>query len=109
MKNKRMKIIITSDIHEYYTQTLEKINSVKDVDYVFITGDITNNGLYSVRYFEDFYNPVNREGEFIDFMTNIKHQTYWITGNHDTHLHSYNLESDDFTIKFICFLSICYI
>ena len=71
-----MELIICSDIHEHYSETIEKIKSLKG-DAILIAGDITNRGNYDLEFFTQLGNiaPV-----------------YFVTGNHDINMHDLQLE-----------------
>lgn len=105
-----MKILHISDIHcnigsdfdpERFDKGLQLINSEKNVDFVFISGDLTTNGLLQE------YEMAKQRVELID------HRCIIVPGNHDERNLGYKLFPEFFgdpsfthTIEDICFIGL---
>lgn len=90
-----MKLIITSDIHEHYDDTLKQIKALysDQVNAILIAGDITNEGTRA--------NTVTLDRMF-DFFQELQKLSpvYFITGNHDINLHRIQLADTKLDNKF---------
>lgn len=83
-----MKLIITSDIHCHFQETLELIKKFGGCDCILIAGDITNYGALQRNF--DVFNDLNKAQEFLRECSRIA-PTYYVMGNHDINLQNIQL------------------